>query len=60
LVLKNSVFWDITSYSYSPSEVAFIFKVEEHAELATCFMLVFLLVFFDPENGGDMFLRNVG
>jgi hypothetical protein len=30
------------------------------ALLATCFIAGFLLdVFFDPEDGGDMFLRNV-
>jgi hypothetical protein len=29
--------------------------------LATCFHSGFLLsLFFDPEDGGDMFLRNVG
>jgi hypothetical protein len=27
---------------------------------ATCFMLGFLLGFFDPEDGSDMSLRNVG
>jgi hypothetical protein len=31
------------------------------ALLATCFHASFLLgLFFDPEDGGDMFLRNVG
>jgi hypothetical protein len=29
--------------------------------LAACYMLLFLLsLLFDPEDGGDMFLRNVG
>jgi hypothetical protein len=31
------------------------------ALLVTCFLLGFLLgLFFDPEDGSDMFLRNVG
>jgi hypothetical protein len=33
----------------------------DSALLATCFHAGFLLaLFFDPEDGGDMFLRNVG
>jgi hypothetical protein len=31
------------------------------ALLATCFQAGFMLnLFFDPEEGGDMFLRNIG
>jgi hypothetical protein len=47
-----------------------IFIVEEEVEqktsvkaalLATCFYAGFLLnLFFDPEDGGDMVLRNIG
>jgi hypothetical protein len=34
---------------------------KQAALLAVCFLADFLLaVFFDPENGGDMFLRNIG
>jgi hypothetical protein len=38
-----------------------IVKIEEQALLATCFHAGSLLgLFFDPEYGGHMFLRNVG
>jgi hypothetical protein len=44
-LLKGTIFWDII----------------QGALLATCFHAGFLLsLFFDPEYGGDMFLRNVG
>jgi hypothetical protein len=45
----------------SKEYVASIFRVEEQAALiSTCFQAGFLLsLFFDPEDGGDMFLRNV-
>jgi hypothetical protein len=44
VVMRSTVFWDI-----------------RRALLATCFYAGFLLgLFFDPEDGGDMFLRNVG
>jgi hypothetical protein len=36
-------------------------NVEFEALLVTCFHAGFLLdLFFDPEDGGEMFLRNVG
>jgi hypothetical protein len=28
--------------------------------LATCLLAVLAEIFFEPEDGGDMFLRNVG
>jgi hypothetical protein len=48
VVMKSSVFWDITLCSPC------------RALLATHFLAGFLLgSFFDPEDGGDMLLRNV-
>jgi hypothetical protein len=45
VVMKSTIFWDITPCSL----------------LATCFQAGFLLgIFLDPEDGGDMFFRNVG
>jgi hypothetical protein len=36
-------------------------KLKQSAMLATCFHAGFLLdLFFDPEDLGDMFLRNIG
>jgi hypothetical protein len=44
--MKNSIFWNITT---------------SRALLVTCFHAgLFLGAFFDSEDGGDMFLRNVG
>jgi hypothetical protein len=46
------------STDVSEEHIAFIFRVED---LAICFHSGFFLgVLFDPENEGDMFLRNVG
>jgi hypothetical protein len=60
--LKNINFWDITPCSQSKANgrfggyIASIFRVEEinsaRNQQATHF--------FDPEDEGDMFLRNVG
>jgi hypothetical protein len=46
-------FWDIAPCSQ--------LKVKQNLLLATCFHAdYFLGLFFDPEDGGNMFLRNVG
>jgi hypothetical protein len=48
VAVKSSIFWDISVVSCK-------------ALLATCFHAGFLFVsFFDPDDGDDMFLRNVG
>jgi hypothetical protein len=48
VVMKNSLFWDIKLCS----------PLKFNQEPASsCFLLG---LFFDPENGWDMFLRNVG
>jgi hypothetical protein len=47
------------STDVSEEHIASMFWVE--ILLATCFHAGFLRsLFFDPEDGGDMFLRNVG
>jgi hypothetical protein len=48
--------------------IASIFRIEENfsknQQVAFClppaYLLVLAKIFFDPEDGGDMFLRNVG
>jgi hypothetical protein len=48
--MKSNIFWNIT-----PST-----DVSEESLLATCFHAGFLLdLCLDPEDGDDMFLRNV-
>jgi hypothetical protein len=70
VVMNITIFWDITACG--PLRVNRRFgtayrlhlhgrKISRAAVLATCFHAGFLLdIFFDPEDGGDMFLRNVG
>jgi hypothetical protein len=69
LAMKSSIFWDITPYS--PLKVNRRFggtcclhlqsrRISRGSlQLTTCFHAGFLLVLFDPEDGGFMFLRNV-
>jgi hypothetical protein len=53
-VVMSSIFWDITLRS--PLKFN-----RPMALLATCFHADFLFrLFFDPEDRGDMLLRNVG
>jgi hypothetical protein len=69
MVMESTIFWDITLSSVesqptfrkniSPSSSGS--KNKPSKKLATCFHAGFLLaLFFDPEDGSDMFLRNVG
>jgi hypothetical protein len=49
VVMKSIIFWDMapcTPLSFDRP--------------ATCLLAGLLKLFFDPEDGGDMFLRNVG
>jgi hypothetical protein len=52
-ILKSTIFWDITPCSP--------LKVNRHFFLLPTFMLISSSAyFFNPEDGGDMFFRNVG
>jgi hypothetical protein len=58
--MKSSVFWDIRVMLCSGKITAQ--ETRAKAELlATCFHADFLrALFFEPEDGGDVFPRNVG
>jgi hypothetical protein len=47
--MKRNIFWDMTPCSPLSFNLP-----------ATCLLAGLLKLFFDPEDGGDMFLRNVG
>jgi hypothetical protein len=60
VVLKSSIFGDIMAFSLLKLNRRFGEHIES-ALLATCFHACFLLVlFFNSENGGDMFLLIFG
>jgi hypothetical protein len=62
MVMKSIIFWDVMPHSPLKVNRHFggTYRLCLHALLATRFHAGFLLgLFFDPEDGGDMFLRNV-
>jgi hypothetical protein len=59
VIMKSTIFWDITPCR-PLSQPTFRRKISI-ALIASCFHADFFLdLFFYPEDGGDMFLRNVG
>jgi hypothetical protein len=59
VVMKSIIFWDVTPWDatdVSEEHIASIFRVC----LPPAYLLVLAEIFLDPEDGGDMFLRNVG
>jgi hypothetical protein len=67
LKLKSTIFWDITpcnplklSRRFGGTYRLHLHPSKKPALLVTCFHAVFFLgLFFDTEDGGDIFLRNI-
>jgi hypothetical protein len=59
VVMKSIIFWDMTPCSPSSFNRGFGGTYRLHLHVASC-SLVCLTYLFDPEDGGDMFLGNVG
>jgi hypothetical protein len=62
VIMKSIIFWDITPYSTLSVNRCFGGTYRLHLQgIVTCFHTGFLFsLFFDHEDRGDMFLRNVG
>jgi hypothetical protein len=62
VVIKSTVFWDITPCSPLKVNRRFggTYSLYLEARLPTNFHAGILLRLFDPEDGGDILLRNIG
>jgi hypothetical protein len=63
LILKSIIFWDVTLCRLLCCNRRFggTYLEEEHSACHLLTLLVLAeIIFFDPEDGGDMFLRNIG
>jgi hypothetical protein len=65
VVMKSIIFWDVTPCSLLRCNRRFGGTYRIHLQgrrkfcLPPAYLLVLAEIFFDPEDGGDMFLRNV-
>jgi hypothetical protein len=61
VIMKSIIFWDMTPCSPLSFNRRFGETYRLHLLLVTSYHAGLLFrLFFDPEDGGDMFLRNVG